>query len=83
LIGTESVLNYEAQQGQPAIDLALSKNGGMSFGSYERKTLNPVGDYKNRLVWWQGGAANDVVCKFRFVSFGRKVAADGEVIIYR
>ena len=54
----------------PRIDLALSYNGGESFGSYISNILNPIGVYKNMLRWWQLGLANDVVMQFRVLGYG-------------
>jgi len=63
----------------PRVDLALSYNGGESFGSYISNSLNPIGVYKNMLRWWQLGLANDVVMQFRFWGMGRFVVTNGLV----
>ena len=65
----------------PRVDLSISINGGESFGNSIGYDLNPLGKRKNKLLWWQLGAANDLVCQFRFWGFGRFVAYDGIVNI--
>lgn len=61
----------------PRVDLSLSFDGGASFSSDMPYVLNPVGKRRNRLMWWQLGAANDLVCQFKFWGMGRFVATDG------
>lgn len=63
--------------GTQRIDLSLSKDGGVSFGSIVSKTLNTTGKRTNRLLWWQLGMANDLVQQFRFVGFDRFVCTNG------
>lgn len=73
------------QQGQldlmtgavPCVDLSVSYDGGASFGAEYRYILPPIGIRKNRLNWWQGGIANDMVLQFKFWGVGRFVITDG------
>lgn len=65
------------------VNLTVSKNGGQSFGTIWTKQLNPPGDFKNRLIYWQLGAANDFTAQFRFYGLGRFVVTDGVVSIYQ
>ncbi len=65
----------------PRVDLSISRDGGASFGSDFPYVLSPVGQRKNRLMWWQCGAANDMVCQFKFWGIGRFVVTDGVVNI--
>lgn len=67
----------------PHIDLSISKDGANTFGSYVTKTLNPLGVRKNRVVYWQLGAANDLTCQFRFWTKSRMVVTDGIVSLYQ
>jgi len=66
-----------------SVHLSVSKNGGESFGTIWSKNLNPPGLFRNRLIYWQLGAANDFVPQFRFWGLGRFVATDGIVSIYQ
>lgn len=50
------------------IGLSMSKNGGESFGTIYEKELNPLGDYKNRMIIWNLGDANDLTIKLQFWS---------------
>ncbi len=66
-----------------AVDLSVSKNGGESFGTIWSKQLNTPGNFRNRLIYWNLGAANDFVPQFRFWGLGRFVATNGIVSIYQ
>lgn len=61
----------------PRVDLSISYDGGATFGHDYPYVLNPIGLRKNRLNWWQCGAANDAVLLFKFWGMGRFVATDG------
>ena len=63
----------------PRVDFSISIDGGEHFSSYDTVYLPPIGQRKNKLAWWQLGAANDLVCQFRFVGMGRFVVTDGVV----
>lgn len=67
------------EHGVPRVDLSVSIDGGEHFSSYDAQYLPPIGQRKNKLAWWQLGAANDFVCQFRFWSLGRFVITDGVV----
>ena len=62
---------------QPRIDLALSRDGAVTFGNYVARYLNPLGYRKNILRWNKMGSANDLTLKIRFWSLGRFVSNDG------
>ncbi len=63
----------------PRVDLSISIDGGEHFSSYDKQDLPPIGQRKNKLAFWQLGAANDMVCQFRFWGLGRFVVTDGVV----
>lgn len=65
----------------PRVDLSISIDGGATFGNEWAYDLPPLAHRKNRLMWWQLGVANDLVCQFKFWGFGRFVATDGTVNI--
>jgi len=73
--GTDSGFLYST----PRVDLSISIDGGATFGNEWSYNLNPLAHRKNRLMWWQIGAVNDLVCQFKFWGFGRFVAFDGQV----
>lgn len=50
----------------PHIDLAISKDGGITWGSYVRRDLHTLGNRQNILHWEGMGAANDLCFKLRF-----------------
>jgi hypothetical protein len=59
------------------VDLSMSYDGGETFGSDVPYILNPNGQRKNKLQWWNCGVANDNVCQFKFWGMGRFVCTDG------
>lgn len=63
----------------PRVDLSISIDGGAVFGSDMPYVLPEIGKRKNRLMWWQLGAYNDLVCLFKFWGIGRFVVTDGVV----
>lgn len=67
----------------PRVDLSISIDGGASFSSDMPYNLNPIGQRRNRLMWWQLGLANDFVCQFKFWGLGRFVVAMDGVLNIR
>ncbi len=65
----------------PRVDLSISTDGGATFGQDQPFVLPPIGIRKNKLIWWQQGIVNDLVCQFKFWGLGRFVATSGEVNI--
>jgi hypothetical protein len=61
----------------PRVDLSISIDGGATFGNDYSYILNPIGQRKNRLIWWQIGLVNDFVPQFKFWGMGRFVCTDG------
>ena len=65
----------------PQVFLSVSYDGGASFGSEWPYVLPGIGYRRNRLMWWQLGICNDLVCQFRFVGIGRFVCTEGVINI--
>ncbi len=63
----------------PRVDLSISIDGGASFSSDMPYNLNPIGQRRNKLQWWQLGIANDFTCQFKFWGLGRFVVTDGQL----
>lgn len=84
-IADEFVITMEQGEMDTAqrVDLSISKNGGASFSGNVSKDLQPIGDRKNIVRWWQLGQANDLVFQLRFQGQGRFVVGNGEVNIYQ
>lgn len=80
LIAENQEIPYPIPQ---AVALSVSRDGGQSFGTIWSQNLNPRGVYKNRLIYWQLGSANDFVPQFRFWGLGRFVVTDGIVSLYQ
>lgn len=67
----------------PKIQLSLSKDGGVNFGSEYDRIINPPGKRQNRCMWWRLGMGNDIVPQFRFYGQKRFVATNGLASIYQ
>lgn len=88
-------LSFEVQQGQfptfvgdtdyiPRIDLAISRDNGVNFGTFWGQDMFPIGKRINKL-WWPGcGAANTFTPQLRFHSqYSRFLAKNGMVVIQK
>jgi len=66
-----------------SVGLSVSKDGGLNFGAVKIKDLPPQGNTRNRLIYWQLGAANDFVPMFQFWGLSRFVVTDGIASVYQ
>lgn len=57
-----------ANEEEPRIDCSLSKDGGVNYGNNVPKPMRAQGKRANRVMWFRGGAANDLTHQFRFHS---------------
>lgn len=48
------------------VELSVSRDGGYEYGNVVSQTLNSLGNYANRLDFWNLGSGNDWVFQFRF-----------------
>lgn len=67
----------------PAVDLAISNDGGASFSNFDRMILNPIGLRRNRFIYYNLSWCNEFTSQFRFWSQGRIVAGNGALSIYQ
>jgi hypothetical protein len=65
------------------IDLTVSRDGGVNYGSTFSKTLGTTGKRINKLMWYGLGSANDYVEQYRFYGFKRFIATNGLTGIYQ
>lgn len=72
------VHEYASEQ----INLAVSRDGGMTFGSFWGKDMNRTGNYKSRFIYQRLGHANDSTYQIRFNGYSRFCATDGICEIY-
>jgi hypothetical protein len=63
----------------PRIDLCISKDGGVNYGSNVARTMFPQGRRASRVRWLDIGRANDLTPQFRFQAYGRFIAKDGVI----
>ncbi len=80
-------MSFPIEQGESAndqvVDVGVSKDGGVGYGSFVRKELNPLGKGKNMFNTWGMGRANDLTAQFRFYGNSRFVFGDGIVSYYQ
>ncbi len=65
------------------VSLAISRDGGETFGTFWGKDMNPTGKFKSRFIYQRLGHANDSTYQLRFNGLGRFVVTDGIVEIYQ
>ncbi len=61
----------------PRIDLSLSRDGGVTWGSIVGVNLMPLGHRQNILQWNSFGVANDLSFKFRIWTRNRTIINNG------
>lgn len=61
----------------PRIDLAFSKDGGITWSNFVSRELHPLGHRQNILHWEGMGAANDICFMFNFLQTNRLVVNNG------
>lgn len=66
----------------PRVDLSLSKDSGITWGSIVGKNLQPSGKRKNILTWGNMGVANDLTIKLQFWGSSRFVVNNAVLEIY-
>ena len=67
----------------PRVDLSVSRDGGYNFSNFDSMNLNPIGDYKNRFIYYGLGWGNEITPQFRFWGLGRFVCGNGTLSIYQ
>jgi hypothetical protein len=65
------------------ISLAVSRNGGQSYGTFWSQPMNQTGNFYSRFIYQRLGHANDSTYQLRFNGFGRFICTDGIVEIYQ
>ena len=68
---------YNYRRNVPRIDLSLSKDGGINFGSDVSILMRPQGIRQNRVMWRRLGQSNYLMQQYKFYGFGRFVITDG------
>lgn len=78
---SSTAVTYEIRS--EAVDLSISRDGGVTFGSSWRQEMNKVGKRKSRFIYQRLGIANDATFQLRFSGYGRFVCTDGVVELYQ
>ncbi len=65
------------------VELTVSKDSGVTFGTLQPIVLPTLGHRQNRLMWWNLGMSNTLTLQFRFYGLKRFLAVDGIVGIYQ
>jgi hypothetical protein len=79
---TQNVFNGDENY-QPRIGLSISRNGGISYGSYINKPIYKSGRHINRINYWGLGRANDFVPQFRYWGKAPWKASNGVVSYFQ
>lgn len=79
----ELVMEQGDSQTEQAIDLSLSIDGGLTYGSSGRTVLNPLGNRLNRYRERNLGMANDFRLQYRFWGFEKFVITSGVLGVYQ
>lgn len=66
----------------PRVDLCLSGDGGVTFGNYVSRYMQPLGKRQNMMTWEKMGAFNDLTMKFKFQGFSRFVVNNAYCEVY-
>jgi len=85
-IGLEQKANRginEFQLASEAIDLSISRDGGVNWGNQLRRNMNPTGNRKSLFNYLRLGIANDSSIMIQCWGFGRFVLFDGVAEIYQ
>lgn len=65
------------------VNLAVSRDGGETFGSFWTQDMNRTGNFKSRFIYQRLGQANDMTYQLRFNGLSRFVVMSGIVEIYK
>lgn len=71
------VLMEQGKADNMAVDVSLSRDGGVTFGNYVRMRLNKITYRKNKFILWGLGSANELTIQFRFYGTDRFVVSNG------
>ncbi len=61
------------------VDMAMSKDGGLSYGNFVAIDLNNIGNSQQMINWWNLGRSNDFRFQFRFQTRGSVVITGGSM----
>ena len=65
-----------------AVDLSISRDGGVNFGQALRQYMNPTGIRRSRFVFQRLGRSNDTTIQLRFIGDNRFTIFNGEIEAY-
>ena len=77
------ITDFGAESVESAMMISVSRNGGHSFGDWNKFDFNDFGTYPNRIPINRLGSANDFIPQFRFYGLGRFVIGSGTIRIYK
>lgn len=83
LVTNQGVSLIPFQIASQAVDLSISRDGGVTFGSSVRQNMNATGKRKSRFIYRQIGRANDLTPQFRFWGLSRFTCTDGIAEVYQ
>lgn len=65
------------------VGIAISRDGGETYGNFWYQDMNPTGIFKSRLIWQRLGQANDMTYQIRFNGTGLFACTDGILEVYK
>lgn len=74
---------YNYRRYVPRIDLSLSKDGGINFGTDVSIAMHPQGNRQNRVMWRGLGQSNFLMQKFTFWGYGPFTFTEGITGVYQ
>lgn len=84
IIDTEaSAYSFELTQESEQVNLAISRDGGETYGNFVGQYMNQTGNFKSRFIFQRLGIANDITFQIRFNGYGRFVVTEGIAEIYQ
>ncbi len=81
IVSQTPIATYGTSQAQ--VYLAISRDGGETFGNFWPHFMNPTGKRKRRFIFQRLGIVNDATFQLRFVGLIRFVCTDGIVETYQ
>lgn len=67
---------------QPRVDMAISKDSGITWSNYVARGLNAIGNRKNIITWNNLGSCNELTLKLRFWGTSSFQVQNGVVDLY-
>lgn len=83
---TQLMLDFDTAVGNaavtdPQVSIALSRDGGRTFGYEKTRPLGKMGDYRTRVVFNRLGSGRDIVARIRVTDAVKFMLASGSAVV--